>query len=77
MHHCNAFIGRINSTADLVRNIMQALAGRIVPAGISTTTITTPNLPTAGGQQTSSSHDGNTNAGQSTQARYVHNVMQL
>ncbi|XP_076227619.1 uncharacterized protein LOC143174990 isoform X2 [Nomia melanderi] len=61
--------GRINSAADLIRNIMQAVAGHIVPAGITTTTITTPNLPTAGGQQTNSSHDGNTNAGQSTQAR--------
>lgn len=77
MHHYVAFIGRINSAADLIRNIMQAVAGHIVPAGISTTTITTPNLPTAGGPQTNPPHDGNTNAGQNTQARYVHNVVQL
>ncbi|XP_076643717.1 uncharacterized protein LOC143353972 [Halictus rubicundus] len=54
--------------ADFIRNIMEAVTGHILQGGITTTTITTQNLPT-GGQQTVSSLDGNTNAGQSTQAR--------
>ncbi|XP_015436715.1 PREDICTED: large proline-rich protein BAG6 [Dufourea novaeangliae] len=54
--------------SDFIRNIMQAVAGHMVQGGITTTTITSQNPPAAG-QQTVSSLDGNTNAGQSTQAR--------
>ncbi|KOC69545.1 Large proline-rich protein BAG6 [Habropoda laboriosa] len=55
---------------DFIRNLMQAVAGYMVQGGITTTTITTRNPPTMG-QQTVASIDssGNTNAGQSTQAR--------
>lgn len=54
-----------------MRNFMQAFAGHMVHGGI-TSTSTTRNPVSVGGQQgTSSSMDnGNTNAGQSTQARY-------
>ncbi|XP_033331070.2 uncharacterized protein LOC117223061 isoform X2 [Megalopta genalis] len=53
---------------DFIRNVIQAVAGHVMQGGIGTSTITTQSLPT-GGQQTVSSLDGNTNAGQSTQAR--------
>ncbi|XP_043258007.1 large proline-rich protein BAG6 isoform X1 [Colletes gigas] len=55
---------------DFIRNLMQAVAGYMVQGGITSTTIRTENPPTAGGQQTvGATFDGNTNAGQSTQAR--------
>ncbi|XP_053976344.1 large proline-rich protein BAG6 [Hylaeus volcanicus] len=53
---------------DFIRNLMQA-AGYMVQGGITSTTITTQNPPTGGQQTVTSSLDGNTNAGQSTQAR--------
>ncbi|XP_076663872.1 large proline-rich protein BAG6 isoform X3 [Andrena cerasifolii] len=64
-----AFPWGSNPPADFIRNLMQAVAGHMVQGGISTTTISTQNPPTAGGQQTVASHDGNAAAGQSTQAR--------
>ncbi|CAL7944886.1 unnamed protein product [Xylocopa violacea] len=57
-------------TPDFLRNLMQAFAGHMVQGGgISTTTITTRNPPTVGQQTVASIDSGNTNAGQSTQAR--------
>lgn len=58
-----------------MRNFMQAVAGHMVHSGITTTTISTRNPPatTVGAQQgiSSSMDSGSTNAGQSTQARYI------
>lgn len=58
-----------------MRNFMQAVAGHMVHGGITTTTISTRNPPaTAVGAQQSaptSMDSGSTNAGQSTQARYI------
>lgn len=57
-----------------IRNFMQAVAGHMVHGGITTTTINPRNPPVtvAGAQQSvpTSIDSGNTNAGQSTQARY-------
>jgi len=60
-----------------MRNFMQAVAGHMVHGGITTTTISTRNPPAntagAGPQQgvPASMDSGTTNAGQSTQARYM------
>lgn len=57
-----------------MRNFMQAVAGHMVHGGITTTTISSRNPPvtTVGTQQSvsTSMDSGNTNTGQSTQARY-------
>lgn len=55
--------------AGFVRNLMlAAITSHMVQSSIANTASTTQSPPTVGGQQTS--HDGSTNAGQSTQARY-------
>jgi len=59
-----------------MRNFMQAVAGHMVHGGITTTTISTRNPPanTAGAPQQgipATMDSGTTNAGQSTQARYM------
>ncbi|XP_076230887.1 uncharacterized protein LOC143177027 isoform X3 [Calliopsis andreniformis] len=53
---------------DFIRNLMQSVAGHMVQGGGIGTTIAIPNSST-GGQPSVSLLDGNTNAGQSTQAR--------
>ncbi|XP_078051646.1 uncharacterized protein LOC144477769 isoform X2 [Augochlora pura] len=63
-----AFAWSSTPPPDFIRNVIQAVAGHVIHGGIGPSTITTQSLPT-GAQQTVSSHDGNTNAGQSTQAR--------
>ncbi|XP_029055080.2 large proline-rich protein BAG6 isoform X1 [Osmia bicornis bicornis] len=72
--------GRVGGTAggfswgsapapDFIRNLMQAVAGHMVQSGMTNTTITSRNPVTVGQQNVTTMDSGNTNAGQSTQAR--------
>lgn len=62
---------------DFIRNLMQAVAGHMVQGGPANTRIITRN-PLAASQLTAASLDsGNTNAGQSTQARYVNHYFYI
>ena len=54
---------------DFIRNLMQAVAGHMVQSGMTNTTITSRNPVTVGQQNVTTMDSGNTNAGQSTQAR--------
>ncbi|XP_076387799.1 uncharacterized protein LOC100875279 isoform X2 [Megachile rotundata] len=64
-----AFTWGSSPAPDFIRNLMQAVAGRMVQSGMTNTTITTRNPVTVGQQNVTSMDSGNTNAGQSTQAR--------
>lgn len=57
---------------DFIRNLMQAVAGHMVQGGPTNTRIITRNPLTVSQITVASLDSGTTNAGQSTQARYVY-----